>query len=274
MAEADIDTGDARLRVEVTGTGAPVIVLHGFTGSARSLEPLTTRLASDFRVIVPDLVGHGRSASPADPDAYSVDSMVRQVLGIADVLGGATFHLVGYSMGGRVALTLGCGAAHRLRSLTLIGATAGIAGADARAERRALDEERARLIEADLAAFVEEWMANPLFAGQSRLGPEFLTEARTQRLQQDRAGLAASLRAAGTGVMRPVHDRLGQCTMPTLLLVGQEDEKFVAVARELSARLPRSSTAVIPGAGHAAHLEQPDAVAARVREFVTEIEDS
>jgi len=269
-----VDAGDARLHVEVTGVGAPVVLLHGFTGSAGAMEPLATRLGSDFRVIVPDLVGHGRSSTPPEPSAYSVDAMVRQVLSVADVLAPATFHLVGYSMGGRVALTLACDAGHRLRSLTLIGATAGIADAEARADRRAREEERARLIEADLPGFVDEWMANPLFAGQARLGPEFLARARAQRLEHDAAGLAASLRAAGTGSMRPVHGRLGQCTMPTLLLVGEDDEKFVAVARDLSRLLPRSSTCLIPGAGHSAHLEQPDAVAARVRELVTEIEDA
>jgi len=269
-----VDSGDVRLRVEVTGSGTPVVVLHGFTGSAAAMRPLTTLLDPAHRVIAPDLVGHGRSDTPTNPDSFTVEAMVRQVLAVADVLRCPTFHLVGYSMGGRVALALGCHVGHRLRSLTLIGATAGLVDEARRDERRRLDEARARHIESDFEAFVDDWMSNPLFAGQSRLGEEFLQEARTQRLTSRPEGLAASLRSAGTGSMTPLHDRLGQCTMPTMLVVGGEDVKFRAVAAELSGMLPRSSTAVIPDAGHSAHLEQPVAVAARIREFVSAIEVS
>lgn len=269
-----VRVGDARLSVEVRGSGQPVIVLHGFTGSAEAMQPLTERLEDRYRVMTPDLVGHGRSSVPDDPRAYSVEAMVRHVLAVADVMGCATFHLVGYSMGGRVALALACRAGHRLRSLVLIGATAGLADDEARAERRRLDEERARRIETDLEGFVDEWMANPLFAAQTDLGADFLAASRAQRLASDPAGLAASLRAAGTGSMAPLHDRLGQCTMPTLLVVGSDDHKFIAEAARLSAGLPRSSTAVIPGAGHSAHLERPDEVVARIRELLVGIEGS
>jgi 2-succinyl-6-hydroxy-2,4-cyclohexadiene-1-carboxylate synthase len=269
-----VDAGDARLRVEVSGTGSPIVVLHGFTGSAAAMRPVTRLLDPAHRMIAPDLVGHGRSDPPTDPDSYTVEAMVRHVLAVADVLRCSTFHLVGYSMGGRVALALGCHVGHRLRSLTLIGATAGLVDEERRVERRGLDEARARHIESDFEGFVDDWMDNPLFASQSRLGHDFLMAARAQRLASRPEGLAASLRAAGTGSMTPLHDRLGQCTMPTMLVVGGEDVKFRALATELSGMLPRSSTSVIPDAGHAAHLEQPVAVADRIREFVSAIEVS
>lgn len=269
-----VDTGDACIHAEVRGEGQPIMILHGFTGASSAMAVLSERLELDFRVIAPDLVGHGRSSVPSDPAAYRMGSMVRQLLAVADVTGCATFHLVGYSMGGRVALSLACDAGHRLRSLTLIGATAGIVDDRERAERRRLDEERARQIEADFEGFVDDWMSGPLFASQERLGSEFRAVSRSQRLANDPAGLAASLRGAGTGSMTPLHDRLRQCTVPALLVVGEEDEKFLSVAGDLSRGLPRSSTAVIADAGHSAHVEQPDTVAGRIRELVAGIEGS
>jgi 2-succinyl-6-hydroxy-2,4-cyclohexadiene-1-carboxylate synthase len=273
-ADLVVDTGDARIHVEVRGEGQPIMIVHGFTGAASAVAVLSERLEPDYRVIVPDLVGHGRSSVPSDPFAYRMGSVVRQLLAVADVTRCATFHLVGYSMGGRIALNMACDAGHRLRSMTLIGATAGIVDDRERAERRRVDEDRAHWIETDFEGFVDDWMSDPLFASQERLGREYRSSARNQRLANDPAGLAASLRGAGTGWMEPLHDRLRECTVPTLLVVGEEDEKFLAVAADLSRRLPRSSTAVIAGAGHAAHVEQPDAVAGRIRELVSGIEGS
>ena len=108
-------------------------------------------------------------------------------------------------------------------------------------------------------------MANPLFATQARLGPEFLRAAREQRLRNDPVALARSLRGAGTGVMRPLHEHLGGCDVPTTLIVGGDDFKFIGIAAELAVLMPRAEVALIEEAGHAAHLEQPDAVAAAIR---------
>ena len=191
--------------------GVPVLVLHGFTGSAAAMAPLTDRLAvagpagGTLRVIAPDLVGHGDSDVPEDPALYGVEAMAEQVMALADALGCHAFHLVGYSMGGRVALAAGCAAPGRLRSLTLIGATPGIADPEERLRRAEADEARAERLTADFAAFVDEWMADPLFAGQAALGEAHLRAARAQRLASDPAGLARSLRYGGSGSMPPLH---------------------------------------------------------------------
>lgn len=268
------------LAVQWTGPadGVPVLVLHGFTGSARAMARLIERLAEGdpsrpaLRVVAPDLVGHGDSDAPDDLDLYRVEAMAGQVLAVADALDCGTFHLVGYSMGGRVGLTLGCAASPRLRSLTLIGASAGIADPAERRLRAEADEARARYVAADLEAFVDEWMADPLFAGQAALGDAHLRAARAQRLASDPRGLARSLLAGGTGAMEPLHERLGDCDTPTRLLVGAHDAKFCAIADQLAAGLPRSGVARIAGAGHAAHIEQPDAAAAAVADFITGVE--
>ena len=258
--------------------GVPVVVLHGFTGSAAAMAPLTQRLAAAgspgpaLRVIAPDLVGHGDSEAPDDLELYRVGAMADQVAAMAGALACKTFHLVGYSMGGRVALSLGCAAPQRLRSLTLIGASAGIADPAERRRRREADNCRAQQITADPEAFVDDWMADPLFAGQAALGEAHLRAARAQRLASDPAGLARSLRAGGSGAMSPLHERLGRCEMPTLLVVGAHDSKFCAIAEQLVAALPRGDIVRIDGAGHAAHLERPDATAAQIAEFIAGVE--
>ena len=255
------------MAVDIWGSGPPVLVLHGFTGSAAAMAPLTARLEG-FTVIAPDLVGHGRSESPSDPNRYTVPAMAEQALAAAAVLGHRRVHLLGYSMGGRTALAAVCAAPDRVRSLTVIGATAGIADPEARRRRAEADRARVEAIEADLAAFVDQWMSAPLLAGQARLGPEHLRAARAQRLACDPAGLALSLRMGGTGAMEPLHDRLGRCRAPAHIIAGADDAKFCALADELAALLPRASVTRIPGAGHAAHLEQPEATAAAVAAFL------
>lgn len=265
-----VDGVDLAVTASGPAAGVPVVVLHGFTGSAQAMDPLSERLAARLtaRMICPDLVGHGRSDAPADLDCYRIESIAEQVTGLADALGCETFHLVGYSMGGRVALTLGCTASRRLRSLTLIGASAGIADPAERRRRAEADEARAECLAADLEAFVDSWMADPLFAGQAALGEAHLRAARAQRLESNPEGLARCLTACGTAAMEPLHERLGGCDTPTRLLVGAHDHKFCAIADELAARLPRSGVVRIDGAGHAAHLEQPDATAAATADLI------
>ena len=271
---SSIRAGGVDLAVSEQGPvdGVPVLVLHGFTGSARAMAPLTERLAAGdqshpaLRMIAPDLVGHGDSEAPDDLDLYRVEAMAGQVIALADSLALGTLHLVGYSMGGRVALTLGCTEPQRLRSLTLIGASAGIPDPAERRIRTEADAARARRITDDFESFVTDWMADPLFAGQASLGEAHLRAARAQRLASNPAGLARSLTAGGTGSMTPLHDLLGDCDTPTLLVVGAHDTKFCTIADDLAVGLPRADVVRISGAGHAAHVEQPqptaDAVAA------------
>ena len=259
-----------RIAVDFWGSGPPVLVLHGFTGSAAAMAPLTSRLEG-FTVIAPDLVGHGRSESPPDPTRYTVPAMAEQALAGAAAVGHQRVHLLGYSMGGRVALAAACAAPDRVRSLTVIGATAGIADPEQRHQRAQADRARAEMIEEDLAAFVDQWMNTPLLAGQARLGPEYLQAARAQRLASNPAGLAQSLRMGGTGTMEPLHDRLGSCPVPAHLIAGADDAKFCALADELAALLPQASVTRIPNAGHAAHLEQPERVAAAIAAFLASL---
>ena len=271
-----IRAGGVELAVSERGpeAGVPILVLHGFTGSALAMDPLSERLAAGpaARVICPDLVGHGNSEVPDDIDRFRVEAMAGQVAGLAGALGCDTFHLVGYSMGGRVALTLGCTRPQRLRSLCLIGASAGLADPLQRQSRAQADAARAHRITSDLVAFVDEWMTDPLFAGQAALGDSHLRAARAQRLASSPAGLVRSLLAGGTGSMTPLHDRLQDCEVPVLALAGAQDTKFCAIAEQLATALPDCAAVRVEGAGHAAHLEQPDTTAAEIAAFIERVE--
>lgn len=240
----------------------PVVLLHGFTGCSESLSAIAERLGAARPVLAIDLVGHGRSDAPADVASYRMERCIAQVRGVWDAFGVEQPHLLGYSMGGRAALSLAAADPRAVRSLLLVGASAGLADPGARAERVRADEALADRIEREgVAAFVDRWMALPLFASQARLGAAALARARAQRLANRPVGLANSLRGMGTGAQPPVHDLLAAVDRPVCLVVGEEDAKFGAIAHALAGRLPEAELQPIAAAGHAAHLENPDAFA-------------
>ena len=243
------------------GTAAvPVLLLHGFAQDHRCWGPLGDALAGRGRCLAVDAPGHGRSTCPADLDLPGTAALLAQVVAAT----GGPVDVVGYSMGGRTALQLLVDHPGTVRRAVLVGATAGIADDAERAARAAQDDATAaRLEEVGLAAFLDEWLAQPMFAGL----PDW---ARFDDVRRENAvaGLAASLRAAGTGSMSPLWDRLDRVAAPVLSLAGELDAKFCALGEQLAAALPHGELEVIPAAGHAAHLEQPDAVTAQVVAFL------
>jgi naphthoate synthase len=268
-----IACGDVSLHVVDEGRGSPVLVLHGFTGTHASMQGVAEALRDGHRVVRVDLLGHGASDAPADPALYAIERCAEQLVAVLDALAIPRAHVVGYSMGGRVALALAALHPARVASLIAIGARAGFADPVVRAARVRDDEVWASLLERDgIEAFAERWMAQPIFASQARLGADALAAARRERIAQRPAGLAASLRGMGAGAQSPMHERLRDAKMPALLVVGAEDARFGAVARELAALLPDARIAVIPAAGHAAHLEEPRAFAARAKSLLAAVD--
>lgn len=182
----------------------------------------------------------------------------------AGAAGGAEpFDLLGYSLGARVALHAALAHPEAVRRLVLVGGTAGIEDPELRAARRKRDEETAQALEADGAveAFLRRWVAAPMFAGLSDPGLE-------ERLQNTAAGLASSLRLAGTGTQAPLWERLVALDVPTLLLAGADDLRFAVAAVRMARLMPRAMVSLVPGAGHAAHLAQPGLTATMVAGFL------
>ena len=274
-----MSTDSTGLHVELDGppdetvTRRPVLTLHGFTGSTATMWPLVRPLAETRRVAVVDLPGHGRSTITNDAHAFGFEHTVDAVAAAIDDHHLRPAHVVGYSMGGRVALSLAIRHPGHVASLSLIGASPGLSDPVERAARRRSDDEIADdLLEDGLTAFVDRWMASPLFASQVRLGTDALADARTQRLANDPGGLAGSLRGAGTGAQPSYWQDLAGIAVPALLVVGDEDPKFRAIAMRMAAGLVRSAIEVVPGAGHAAHLENPDYVRAAIGDLLDEVD--
>ena len=258
-----------QLATTVAGSGAPVIVIHGFTGSAAAMAPLVDRLEGYRRVAV-DLVGHGRSPSPPDLPPYSLEATAESLAELAAAAPDGPCHVVGYSMGGRAALALARSHPEVCRSLSLISATAGLADAGERAQRREADADLAdRIGQHGLTRFVDDWVALPMWHTlRARLDPDEWDASIRQRRQSNPAGLANSLRAAGTGSMTPLWDQLVGIAVPTLVVCGKLDAKFVTTGRKLASLLPDSELVVLDGAGHAVHLEDPDRCAAAIRQHL------
>lgn len=246
------------LHTERDGTGPRIVLVHGFTQTGRCWSPVDEDLAADHEVVRVDAPGHGGSSEVRAglPDGARL---------IGDAGGLATY--VGYSMGARFLLHLGLLAPSRVRALVLIGGTAGIEDPAARAGRRAQDLRTAQQIaEVGLEAFIDDWIAQPLFADLPASG-----SFRAERLRNTVPGLQSSLTRAGTGSQLPLWDRLPELAMPVLVVAGQRDAKFAALAERMAAAIgDNASLALVPDAGHAAHLEQPAAFLGILRPWLAE----
>jgi 2-succinyl-6-hydroxy-2,4-cyclohexadiene-1-carboxylate synthase len=234
-----------------------VVLLHGFTHTGASWDPVVAALGESYRALAPDIRGHGSATGRAPVT-------LEAVLGDLAELAPARFTLVGYSMGGRLALhaALAPALGARIDRLVLIGASPGIAGAVERDARRAADDALADEIESmAIEEFAERWARTPVLAGQP---PAVAAAVHADRLRSTPAGLASALRGLGTGALPSLWDRLGEIGAPATLIAGERDDKFRAIATEMAGDLRDAQVAVIPRAGHAAHLEAPAPVAALI----------
>jgi len=273
MRNMFVQVNGIRLGIEQRGAdgkrGATLVMLHGFTGSAAGWgKHLDTLAAYGLRVIALDLPGHGQSDAPGGPQRYAIEYCQQDILAALQKLGVSPGEalLLGYSMGGRIALYTAFSGF--FRALILESASPGLEDPAEREQRRISDEVLAASIERDgVQAFIDRWEKQPLFASQSTLPPESREALRRQRLSNRASGLAQSLRGVGTGVQPSLYARLPALHIPVLLIAGELDTKFTAIARSMAQALPRSQLRIVSGAGHAVHLERPEEFDSLVEDF-------
>ena len=212
----------------------------GFMQRGEAWEPVAGALAERYRVRCLDFT------------TYTFEERVAEIPGTAEPRGA----IVGYSMGGRIALHAALRAPDAFRSLALIGVSAGV---EDREGRRRADEELASWIEQHtIEEVVERWESQPVFASQP---DELRATQRPGRLSHDPRKLAQLLRSAGQGATPPAWDRLHELRCPVLLIAGERDERYVEAAHRMATHIPDARVRIVPGAGHAPQLERPELVA-------------
>lgn len=268
-------TSGHRYHIEIVGAGEPLLLLHGFSGDNSSWRRVADSLGKRWRIIMLDCLGHGASDKPREVASYHMEAIAADIISLLDQLKIVWTHLLGYSMGGRLALHMALTYPERLRSLILESASPGLADESERAQRRRSDAALADRIQAQgIATFIDYWERLPLWASQAKLPFEVREAQRQQRLRNSALGLANSLRGAGAGAQPNLWSRLATLRMPALLLVGEQDAKFRRINREMAARMPGARLRHIPAAGHNTHLENASAFCTAVDSFLQGLTDS
>ena len=239
-----------------------LVALHGFTQNGGSFEELASYL--DVGVVAIDLPGHG--SSEIHPITFEV---AVEVIGSVLESFSSPMAVLGYSQGGRIALGLAVTRPEPVDRVVLVSASPGIGDPERREERRLSDEALADRIEKiGLPAFIDGWLGAGMFEGLRRRPEDWRSLARSLRLENTPAGLAAALRGMGQGAQPYLGRRLKDSPTPALLVVGERDAKYRSIAASMSYDLPHSIIEVISEAGHSVIGEQPEAVAHLVNGFI------
>lgn len=255
-----IRLNDVNYHVQIAGEGEPLLLLHGFTGSLNSWNSFIDEWGKHFRLILVDIIGHGKTDHPEDFNRYSMQHVVDDLVDLLARLEITKTNILGYSMGGRLALSFAILHPDRVHSLILESSSPGLLLEKERLERAKRDRALADRIEMEgIEAFVDFWKKIPLFQTQERkLSEDKKLELRAERLSNSEIGLANSLRGMGTGVQPSWWNSLSKLYIPVLLLVGELDEKFYIINKKMEISLSNADLIVIQDAGHAIHVEQPE----------------
>ena len=265
-----VELNGVRLNVAVQGEGLTLLLLHGFTGSEASWRPFHAAWPG-FKLIAVDLLGHGASDSPADAARYAIEPCIHDLCAVLDRFGIDSAVVLGYSMGGRVALQFALARPERVRALILESASPGIEDEGERAARVAADEALAASIERDgIEAFVDRWQApaplrEPGAPGRDDAGgaagaASAQRPARPREQPARRRRRPAGLALAGAGTLR----QTGAAHRRAL------DARYCEAARLMADAFACAELRIVADAGHTVHIEQPETFASTMRAYLDE----
>lgn len=246
-----------------------LVLLHGFTGSTKTWQRVIQLLPGTIKIVAIDLIGHGKTEAPNELSRYSMIEQVKDLEEIFTQLDLQNISLLGYSMGGRVALSYVARFPKRIKQLILESSSPGLATEEEQVARRQADERLADEIEEKgIEWFVEKWENIPLFATQKKLPKPIQNAIREERLSQSVTGLANSLRGLGTGAQQSVWRKLIRLTFPVILITGELDQKFCNIAEKMLIHLQNGKHINVPNVGHSIHVENPEQFATIVKEVL------
>ncbi|MGI8932480.1 MAG: 2-succinyl-6-hydroxy-2,4-cyclohexadiene-1-carboxylate synthase [Phormidesmis sp.] len=251
-------------------TDPPLLILHGFLGSHLDFAATLPALSEHFYCITPDLPGHGQTLTA--PVSYTFPATTKTLLSLLDHLSITRTHLLGYSMGGRLALYLACHFPERFRRVVLESASPGLKTAAERRQRVKKDEAIAHQLETmSLSDFLTQWYTNPLFLSLKNF-PEHYEVMLRCRQANDPIELSYVLRGFSTGRQPSLWHQLSHISSPLLLLVGTLDHKFAIINRSMLAHYQRNreTQAVLKACecGHNIHREAPNTYSQIVSNFL------
>jgi pimeloyl-ACP methyl ester carboxylesterase len=247
-----IDRAGVSIHYEVHGPdAAPAILLsHGYGATARMWDGQVAAFAARWRLILWDMRGHGQSGDPRDPSAYSQALSVADMTAVLEACGVERAIIGGLSLGGVMSLAFHLAHPERVRALMLFDTGPGFRNPEARRQWNLRAEARARELE-------EKGLAEAGGGAETRLGHH-----------RSAQGLAGAVRGMLAQYDSSLIDWLPRIAVPTLVLVGAEDRHFLAAADYMAAKIPGAQKVVIPGAGHAANLDQPELFNRAVADFL------
>ncbi|CAK8053838.1 2-succinyl-6-hydroxy-2,4-cyclohexadiene-1-carboxylate synthase [Eupransor demetentiae] len=243
--------------------------LHGFMGSGSDFKALARYLPGTVWTL--DLPGYGYHAPQVSRQRLTMATQIADLKAIFKEMNWQQLNLLGYSMGGRLALGLSLALSDGVvQKLILESSTAGIQEVKGRERRQILDRQRALKIRQDYESFVKNWENLSLFASQKRLSSSQRSRIRQHRLNQNRENMARSLEMMGTGFQDNFWPRLNEITIPVILLTGELDSKFRAIGESMVKQLPNAHQVVVPNRGHNIYLEDPKSFCEVLKRYVSD----
>jgi len=256
--------------VEIVGDGFPLVLLHGFTGDRTSWNSFVKQWSLSRKCICIDIIGHGKTDSPENSNRYEIQSVVQDINSIIENLKLDVVDVLGYSMGGRLALSFAMEFPEKVRKLVLESSSPGLKTAEERNRRQIQDERLAnQILEHGIEEFVYYWENIPLFSSQKELALQEQQIIREQRLQNSPVGLSNSLKGMGTGVQPSYWDKLSLFESDTLLITGAMDEKFCIIAEKMVFSMKNAQWMKVDGCGHAIHVEHSEKFGTIVNGFLS-----